>query len=96
MAFDTNWMRRTGWAKTFADADRSFLMKLAQMPQVADHGLLLGTSNGTDLYSCKADEQRLVLMVAALGRVFDQCADTVRHTDVSMRRWLRSQWVDRP
>jgi hypothetical protein len=96
MALNTNWMRRTGWAETFADADRSFLVKLAHMPQVAEHGLLLGTSNGTDLYSCKADEQRLVLMVAALGRVFDQCADTVRHTDVSMRCWLRSQFVDRP
>jgi hypothetical protein len=42
MALNTNWMRRTGWAKTFADADRSFLVKLAQMPQVAEHGLLLG------------------------------------------------------
>jgi hypothetical protein len=96
MALNTNWMRRTGWAKTFADSDRSFLAKLAQMPQVAEHGLFLGTSNGIDIYSCKADEQRLVLMIAALGRVFDQCADTVRHTDVSMRCWLRSQVVDRP
>ncbi|OAG07810.1 uncharacterized protein CC84DRAFT_1161884 [Paraphaeosphaeria sporulosa] len=51
MALNTNWMRRTGWAKTFADSDRSFLAKVAQMPQVAEHGLLLGTSNGTDLYS---------------------------------------------
>jgi hypothetical protein len=66
------------------------------MPQVAEHGLLLATSNGTDLYSCKGDEQRLVHMIAALGRVFDKCADTVRCTDVSMRCWLRSQFVDRP
>ena len=86
MAFDTNWMRRTGWAKTFADADRSFLMKLAQMPQVADHGLLLGTSNGTDLYSCKADEQRLVLMVAALGRVF--CIYTLRFMQQTLDKIL--------
>jgi hypothetical protein len=95
MALDTNCMRRTGWAKTFADSDRSFLAKVAQMPHVAEHGLLLGTSNGTDLYSCKADEQRLVLMIAALGRIFDQCADTIRHTDVSMRCWLRSQFIVR-
>jgi hypothetical protein len=90
MALNTNWMRRTGWANTFAHADRSFLVKLAQMPQVTEYGLLLGTYNGTDIYSPKADEHRLGLMVAALGRVFDQCADTVRHTDVSMRCWLRS------
>jgi hypothetical protein len=96
MALNTNWMRRTGWAKTSTVTDRSFLAKVAQMPQVTEHGLLLGTSNGTDLYSCKAAKQRLVLMIAALGRVFDQCADTVRHTDVSMRCWLRSQFVDRP
>jgi hypothetical protein len=77
------------------DFDRSILAKVAQMPQVAEHGLLLGTSNGTDLYSCKADEQSLVLIIAALGHLFDQCANTVRHKNVSMGRWLRSQFVDR-
>lgn len=35
-------------------------------------------------------------MTADLGRVLDRCADTVKHTDVSIRCWLRSQYVDRP
>jgi hypothetical protein len=96
IALNTNWMRRTGWAQTFAGADRKILVKLAQMPQVVEHDVFLGTCNGTDLHSCKVDEQRLVRMVAALGRVFDQCEDTVRHTDVSIRCWLRSQYADRP
>lgn len=63
---------------------------------MAEHGLLLGTYTGFDIYSPKADEHKLNLMVAALGRVFDQCADTVRHTDVLIRCWLRSQYVNRP
>jgi hypothetical protein len=96
MALNTNWIRRTGWAQTFAGADRKLLVKLAQISQVVEQSLFLGTHNGTDLYSGKADEQRLVLMVAALGRVFEQCEDTVRHMDVSIRCWLRSQCTARP
>ena len=34
MALNTNWMRRTGWAQTFAGADRKLVVKLAQTPQV--------------------------------------------------------------
>jgi hypothetical protein len=60
------------------------------MPRVAERGLLLSTYNGIEIYSPKADEHKLNFMVAAFGRVFDQCADTVRHTDVSIRCWLRS------
>lgn len=95
MALKTNWMRRTGRAQTFASADRKILVKLAQMPH-GEWDLFLVTHDGADLHSCKADEQRLVLIVAALGRVSGQCEDTVKHTDVSIRCWLRSQCVDRP
>jgi hypothetical protein len=77
MALNTNWMRRTGWAQTFAGADRKLLVRLAQMPQVADQGLFLDTYNNTNLHSCKQNEQRLVLMVAALDRVFDLCEDAI-------------------
>jgi hypothetical protein len=63
------------------------------MPQVADRGLFLDTYNNTNLHSCKQNEQRLVLMVAALDRVFDLCEDTViknatehNHQEVRARR----------
>ncbi|KAH8686644.1 hypothetical protein GQ44DRAFT_631729, partial [Phaeosphaeriaceae sp. PMI808] len=32
MALNTNWMRRTQWAETFAGADRKLLVQLAQIP----------------------------------------------------------------
>jgi hypothetical protein len=35
-------------------------------------------------------------MIDALDRVFDQCEDTVEHTDVSIRCWLRGQDSERP
>ena len=69
IALNTNWMRRTGWAQTFAGADRRLLVKLAQMPHVGQD-LFLGSYDGIDLHSCKADKRRLALIVAALGRVF--------------------------
>lgn len=46
--------------------------------------------------SSAADEQKLTEMLAAVDRLFDRCADTVRHTDVSVRRWLRSSLPNRP
>ncbi|KAM6505403.1 hypothetical protein FSOLCH5_014622 [Fusarium solani] len=35
-------------------------------------------------------------MVAALDRLLDQCGETVRGTDVCLRRWLRGRFPDRP
>ena len=52
--------------------------------------------DGTSLYNYKHAEQRLVLMIVALGQVVDQCEAPVRHADVSIRCWLRSQCADRP
>jgi hypothetical protein len=91
MALNTNWMRRTSWAKTFAGANRKLLVELARPSCVARGGLYLGTYSDRKLYSSKKDERRLALMIDALDRVFDQCEDTVEHTDVSIRCWLRGQ-----
>lgn len=54
-----------------------------QTPQAVGKDLLLGSYNSTDLCSYRQDEQRLVLVVAAMYQVFDQYENTVRHTDVS-------------
>jgi hypothetical protein len=96
MALNTNWMRRTGWTKTFAGANRKLLVELAQPPCVARGDLCLGTYGDRKLCSLKEDERRLVLMIAALDRLFDQCEDTAEHTDVSIRCWLRGQDSERP
>jgi hypothetical protein len=42
------------------------------------------------------DERRLLCMMAALDRLLDQCGETVRTTDVCLRRWLRGRYPDRP
>ncbi|PVH94160.1 hypothetical protein DM02DRAFT_200270 [Periconia macrospinosa] len=85
MALSTNWMRRTGWAEMFASANRRLLVQLSQMPYDAREDLSLGTYGAENLFSRREDEERLTHMVAALGRMFDRCEDTVRHTDVSVR-----------
>lgn len=95
MALNTNWMRRTGWAETFAGAERRLLVRLAQFPVAIAQDLHLGLYGSLDLYSCKEDEYRLSLLVAAMDQVFDRCEDTVRHTDVSIRCLLRSSYPDR-
>jgi len=66
MTLDTNRLGRTGRAQTFAGTYRKTLMKLVQMPQVFERDPLLGSCSSTDLLNCKQEEQRLVLMVAAL------------------------------
>lgn len=46
--------------------------------------------------SSAAQELRLAKMMPVIDRLFDRCADTVHHTDVSVLRWLRSKHPDRP
>lgn len=92
----SNWMRRTGWIEMFAEANRALLARLTELPYSSESGLYLGTYEGVELYSCYDDEKRLARVVTALGSIFDRCEDTARHTDTSIRCWLRSQWLDRP
>jgi hypothetical protein len=95
MALNTNWMRRNGWAETFAGADRKLLVQLAQIPRATEKDLALGVYNGVPMHSRREDEFKLSHLVTALDEVFDRCEDTVRHTDVSIRCLLRSSYPDR-
>lgn len=92
----TNWMRRTGWLHTFRNSDRAALMSLSTLPIVGRGPLRVRMNDGTWIESLEFDERRLAMVVRALDRLFDRCADTVQHTDVSTRRWLRGRFVDRP
>lgn len=95
MALNTNWMRRNGWAETFAGADRKLLVQLAEIPRGTEKDLALGVYNSVPMHSCREDESKLSHLVTALDQVFDRCEDTVRHTDVSIRCLLRSSYPDR-
>ncbi|KJZ70995.1 hypothetical protein HIM_09606 [Hirsutella minnesotensis 3608] len=92
----TNWMRRTGWEDTFRGACRGALVSLAELPVPHLGPLRLTTQDGTVMESSEADEKRLAVMVTAVDRLFNRCGDTVRSTDVSIRRWLRGMHPDRP
>ncbi|KAJ9419302.1 hypothetical protein QL093DRAFT_2590957 [Fusarium oxysporum] len=96
-ALQTNWLRRTGWETTFRDAHRDILVRLAALPHyTANRPLPLGVVEGEEIFSLARDERKLVFMMAAQDRLLDQCGETVRKTDVCLRRWLRSRFPDRP
>ncbi|KAK4073268.1 hypothetical protein Purlil1_13123 [Purpureocillium lilacinum] len=92
----TNWMRRTGWEETFRHARRDFLVSLSELPAAHSGPLLLTRYDGATIQSPEVDECRLVSIVHSLDRLLDRCGETVRRTDVSIRRWLRSRFPDRP
>jgi hypothetical protein len=96
LALTSNWMRRTGWAQTFAGANRSVLLTLTQGPAASGRGLELGSYNGRTLQSSIEDERALAAAERALDRFFDRCEDTVQHTDSSIRCWLRGQIPGQP
>lgn len=96
MALTTNWMRRAGWDEMFAGANRKLLVILSQLPYNVNEDLCLGVYGDTKLFSSREDEGRLMHIIAAIDRMFDRCEDTVRHTDISIRCWLRGQYPDRP
>uniref|UniRef100_A0A0D2XRM9 Uncharacterized protein n=1 Tax=Fusarium oxysporum (strain Fo5176) TaxID=660025 RepID=A0A0D2XRM9_FUSOF len=92
----TNWMRRTRWDETLGQGRRDILVTLSELPLIHSQPLWLGVHNGQELYSSVKNECKLVSIVAALDRLFDRCEETVRYTDVSVRRWLRGRFPDRP
>ncbi|KAH7111527.1 hypothetical protein EDB81DRAFT_848972 [Dactylonectria macrodidyma] len=92
----TNWMRRAGWHDLFSGACRKILVTLSEMPWTTGRPVWLGVYDGEVLHSPVGDERRLALIMAALDRLFDRCGETVRCTDVCVRRWLRGKFPDRP
>lgn len=96
LALTSNWMRRTGWATTFAGVDRLLLLRLAEHPFSSGDHMDLGCYGTTKMYSSADDERCLIAVGQAVDHFFDRCEDTARNTDHSIRCWLRSQIPDRP
>lgn len=96
MALKNNWMRRTNWATTYAGADRQLLVRLGQTPARTGNVLELAQVEGGLVQSSAGDEQLLTDIGLACDRFFDRCEDTARHTEHSIRCWLRSQILGRP
>jgi len=97
MALVSNWLHRTGWNELFANSDRALLTKLSNLPSRAgDCDLCLGQIDGTELLSPAADEAKLRRVLVSVAVALERCRDTVRHTDISIRSWLRGQAPDRP
>lgn len=96
LALTSNWIRRTGWASTFADVNRRLLQALSQSPAWDGRRLQLGEHGARALYSSADDERRLLRIGLAVDHFFNQCEDTARHTDHSIRCWLRSHIPGRP
>ncbi|KAH7186847.1 hypothetical protein DER44DRAFT_754195 [Fusarium oxysporum] len=97
IALQTNWMRRTGWETMFQDTRRDILVALTELPNCrTNQPMPLGIQGEEVIYSLARDERKLASMMVALDRLLDQCGETVRRTDVCLRRWLRSRFPDRP
>ncbi|EAQ93900.1 hypothetical protein CHGG_02135 [Chaetomium globosum CBS 148.51] len=97
LALQTNWMRRTGWLETFHGARRDVLARLALPPCQEGDGLRLSApGDETTIRSTREDEDRLGRVASALRGLQSRCEDTARHTDVSIRLWLRSTDPVRP
>ncbi|KAJ9413322.1 hypothetical protein FOXG_15071 [Fusarium oxysporum f. sp. lycopersici 4287] len=72
------------------------LVTLSEVPLTTGQPFWIGVHGGERICSPVKHERKLALIVRALDRLFNRCADTVLHTDVSVRRWLRGRFPDRP
>lgn len=91
----SNWMRRTGWTKTFLGANRSLLVMLGTSPKINGDAFDVGDDKGTKVVFSATDERRLTVVGHAIDRFFDRCEGTLRHTDHSLRCCLRSHYPGR-
>nr|OQO30937.1 hypothetical protein B0A51_04164 [Rachicladosporium sp. CCFEE 5018] len=92
----SNWMHRPLWMQTFRGANRSMLLLLSEGPVIGGDGLELGQHHGRPLWSSAEDERGLASAACAVDKFLDRCEDTARHTDHSIRCWLRSQVPGQP
>jgi hypothetical protein len=95
-AFLGNWMRRTNWTSVFSGVNRLLLVRLAEAPSADGSPLMYGEFEDRRLQSSAEDERRIRSIGAGIDAFFDRCEDTARHTDHSIRCWLRSNLADRP
>ncbi|KAK1837446.1 hypothetical protein CCHR01_19932, partial [Colletotrichum chrysophilum] len=87
IAFQTGWMRRTGWDLMFDGARRDFLVKMSELP-TAGRDVQDVDEDDMPHSSPPEDEARLRRIVSAVDGVFNRCEDTIRSMDVSCRRSL--------
>ncbi|KNB17684.1 hypothetical protein FOXG_22007 [Fusarium oxysporum f. sp. lycopersici 4287] len=81
----TNCMRRTRWDETLSQARRDMLVTLSEVPLTTGQPFWIGVHGGERICSPVKHERKLALIVQALDRLFDRCADTVLHTDVILQ-----------
>jgi hypothetical protein len=94
--FWVNWIRRTNWTSVFSDVNRLLLVRLAEAPSADGLPLMYGEFEDRCLQSSAEDERRIRSIGAGIDALFDRCEDTARHTDHSIRCWLRSNLADPP
>lgn len=93
----SSWLRRTGRIQLFDGANRRLLFALTRLPSTTGRAFQIIDSAGQSIYDSPiADEQKLSRIVMAVDWLMDRCHDTLHHTDVSIRRWLRSKLYGRP
>jgi hypothetical protein len=88
-------MRQTGWEETFRNTQRDLIIAIAQYPLNNNSGpLWLTNYKDKALISSQEDEHRLAQIMAAFDRLFECCNDTIKYTDISLRRWLCGIYPD--
>ncbi|KAK1973192.1 hypothetical protein LZ30DRAFT_775993 [Colletotrichum cereale] len=85
IAFQTGWMRRTGWDLMFDGTRRDFLVRMSELPAVGADVRNPNAEDDMPYVSTAEDEARLQRIVSAVDGVFDRCEDTIRSMDVTMR-----------
>lgn len=91
----SNWMRRTSWTTTFAGTNLHLLGKLSRTTWTSDDEGEANDNRSTAVFISAVDEQNIAIVGAAIDRFLDQCEDTLRHTDHSIRCCLRSHFPGR-
>ena len=96
LALISNWMRRTRWAETYKGLDRKVLWGLTVPPSSMGQRLIIGHDGAAEVVSSAEDERKLGIIGRAVSRFLNRCEQTARHTDHSIRCWLRSQIPGQP
>ncbi|KAH8656365.1 hypothetical protein BGZ61DRAFT_486596 [Ilyonectria robusta] len=91
----TKWLQHTGWPQLFRNRPLDIIAASSLQPGPAwNEDYLLGSWQGTQIWSSVAVEAQLRIILRGVDLMFDRAKFTLARTSYRSRCWLNTYWKD--
>ncbi|KAH7111677.1 hypothetical protein B0J13DRAFT_659877, partial [Dactylonectria estremocensis] len=91
----TKWLQHTGWPQLFRNRPLDIIAASTLQPRPGyNEDYLLGSWQGTQVWSSVAVEAQLQIILRGVDLMFDRAKFTLARTSYRSRCWLNTYWKD--